>query len=116
MNLIPIAHAATQGASHTGGSLLSMLPIFVIFVAVFYFLIIRPQSKRAKQHQKLINELTIGDEVMTAGGIIGKVAKLRDPYIVITIAEGVDIKLQKSSIAQILPKLGNQQDNSEENA
>ena len=108
MSLLPTAYAASSHtAGHaTSGGFLSMLPIFIIFIAIFYFLIIRPQSKRAKAHQKLVNDLTIGDEVMTAGGIVGKVAMLRDSYIVLTVAENVNIKFQRNSIAQILPKTG----------
>jgi preprotein translocase subunit YajC len=103
MSIFPTATAATSGHA-ANGSILSMLPVIVIFLAIFYFLIIRPQSKKAKAHQQLISDITIGDEVMTAGGIIGKVSKLRDQYVFINVAEGVEIKFQKNSIAQVLPK------------
>ena len=114
MSFFPVAHAASTGHAASGGSFLSMLPVFVIFIAIFYFLIIRPQSQKAKKHQALVNDLTIGDEVMTAGGIVGKIAKLRDPYVHITVAEGVEIKFQKNSIAQVLPKTAGGQPTSEE--
>lgn len=97
--------ASTQAAHHANTqSFLEMIPMLVIFVAVFYFLIIRPQSKRSKEHQKLLNELKIGDEIMTAGGILGKVRQFRDQYIIIEINENTQITLQKNSIAQVLPK------------
>ena len=105
-SIISTAYAANHSMAHHAGagSFLSMLPMLVIFIAVFYFLIIRPQSKRSKAHQKLLNELKMGDEIMTAGGILGTVSKFRDQYIVIEVCEGTQITLQKSSIAQVLPK------------
>lgn len=103
--LINTAYAAGTTAHHTGTeSLLSMLPMLVIFIGVFYFLIIRPQSKRAKEHKNLLDNLGLGDEIVTAGGIVGKVKQLRDQFIVIEVAENSQITLQKSSIAQVLPK------------
>jgi preprotein translocase subunit YajC len=114
MSIFPVATAAT--ANHAAnGSMLSMLPVIVIFLAIFYFLIIRPQSKKAKAHQQLISDITIGDEVMTAGGIIGKVSKLRDQYVFINVADGVEIKFQKNSIAQVLPKTTNNNINTDAN-
>ena len=86
------------------GSLLSMLPMLVIFIAVFYFLLIRPQSKRAKEHKNLVDNLAIGDEVLTNGGIVGRLTKLRDSYIVIAVSKDVEITLQKNAIATVLPK------------
>lgn len=74
------------------------------FALIFYFLIWRPQSKRAKEHKELMGSLNKGDEVMTNGGIIGKLNKVDDNYIVLQIADNVEIKLQKSAIAAVLPK------------
>lgn len=83
---------------------LHMLPMLILFIAVFYFLLIRPQQKRAKEQKKLMSGIGVGDEVMTAGGIIGRVVSLKDNYAVLTIAKGVNITMQKGSIASVLPK------------
>lgn len=102
-----VAATAASNAGHAaspGGGLLSMLPMLLIFVAIFYFLLIRPQSKRAKEHKKLIEELAIGDEVLTTGGVVGRLSKLRDNYIVLAIAKDVEITMQKSAVASVLPK------------
>lgn len=93
--------AATQ-PSH--GSFLSMIWLPLLIILVFYFLLIRPQSKRAKEHKKLLQNLTVGDEVVSTGGIVAKVVKLKDTFVVLEITKGVEITLQKSSIAQVLPK------------
>jgi preprotein translocase subunit YajC len=82
----------------------SMLPMLIIFVLVFYFLLIRPQTKRAKEHRKLIDSLTTGDEVLTTGGVIGKIVRLEDDFVVLNVATNVDITLQKGAIAAVLPK------------
>jgi len=101
--IIPTAWAGEAGAQGAAG-LGSMLPMLVIFVLLFYFLLIRPQSKRAKEHRKLVAELQIGDEVVTAGGIIGKISRQVDDFVIITISDKVEITLQKSSITTTLPK------------
>ncbi len=74
------------------------------FVLIFYFLIIRPQSKRQKEHKKMIEAIEKGDEVVTAGGILGKVNKVTDNYIVITISDDVTISVQKHAVTAVLPK------------
>lgn len=102
MDLIPAAYAQGGGAAQ-GGSMIQLLMI-VVMIAVFYFLLIRPQQKRAKEHQKLVSELGKGDEVVTAGGILGKVTKVDDNYVVVEIADNMEIKLQKQSIQSTLPK------------
>jgi preprotein translocase subunit YajC len=86
------------------GSFLHMLPMLVLFILVFYFLLVRPQTKRAKEQKKLMGSLAVGDEVMTAGGIIGRITRLKDNYIGVDIAKGVEITIQRSSIVNILPK------------
>lgn len=96
------AKAAVTTSSQQGG-LVSILPMLIAFVAIFYFLLIRPQSKRAKQHRDLVSGLKLGDEIITTGGILGKIAKLDDDLIVITVAEGVNITIQKSAVALALP-------------
>lgn len=94
--------AAQAGAHH--GSTWQMLLLPILLILVFYFLLIRPQSKRAKQQREMISKIGIGDEVMTAGGIVGKITRLKDNYVVMKIAKEVEITLQKSSVATVLPK------------
>lgn len=99
--------AATTTTSATpgqGSSFLHMLPMLIIFIVVFYFLLVRPQTKRAKEQKNLLDSLAIGDEVMSAGGIIGRITKFKDNYAVMEIAKGVEITVQKNSIATVLPK------------
>ncbi len=98
-----ISNAYAQAAP-TGGSLGSMLlPMLVIFGA-FYFLLIRPQQKRQKAHTALVGALGTGDEVLTSGGILGKVTAVSEHYATVKIADGVEIKIQKSTVSQIVPK------------
>ncbi len=78
--------------------------MLILFILVFYFLLVRPQTKRAKEQKKLLGSIAVGDEVMTAGGIIGKVVRLKDNYVVLAIAKGVEITAQKGSVASVLPK------------
>ena len=94
---------AAPAAGHESG-LMSMLPMLVIFVVVFYFLLIRPQSKRAKEHRELIGNLSQGDEIVTNGGVLGQISKMSEDFVVLRIAENVNITLQKGSITKILPK------------
>ncbi|MBV8802117.1 MAG: preprotein translocase subunit YajC [Gammaproteobacteria bacterium] len=97
------AYAADAAQAPTGGgfSLVIMTGIFILFM---YFVMWRPQSKRAKDHRMLINSLVKDDEVLTSGGILGKVAKVNDNYIVLTLGENIAITVQKSSIVSALPK------------
>ncbi len=78
--------------------------MFGAIIVMMYFMMIRPQSKRAKEHKKLISELAIGDEILTTGGVLGVVSKLNDNFLKVTIAEGVDVTIQKQAIANALPK------------
>ena len=98
------AATTTSAATPQHGSILSMLPMLLIFVVAFYFLLVRPQSKRAKEQRQLMNNLTIGDEVITAGGIAGRITKLRDNYAVLLVGKEVEMVFQKSSVASVLPK------------
>ncbi len=95
-----MAETAT-GPANPGYSMFIMIGIFF---AIMYFMIIRPQQKRQKDHQKLIGSLSKGDEVVTSGGMMGKVLKVGENSIKVEIAEGVHIKLQKNSISSVLPK------------
>ncbi len=84
-------------------SLMGMLPLVLMFV-VLYFVMIRPQMKKAKEHKAMIEALAKGDEVATAGGILGKVTKLGDSFVDIEVAAGVEVHLQRSAVVQVLPK------------
>ena len=103
--LISTAFAQTAPAA-TGGtesSLLSLLPLVLMFV-VLYFIMIRPQMKRQKEHKAMVEALAKGDEVITSGGMIGRIAKLGDSYMHIEIAGGVEVQVQRSAVIQVLPK------------
>ena len=84
-------------------SLTSMLPLILMFV-VLYFVMIRPQMKKQKEHRAMIEALAKGDEVATAGGLLGKVTKLGDVYLTLELAPGVEVQLQRSAVVQVLPK------------
>ncbi len=101
-----ISNAYAQAAAPAGGTaggLMSFLPIILMFV-VLYFLMIRPQMKRQKEQKAMIDAIAKGDEVVTAGGIVGKVTKVADAYITLEVAEGTEIAMQKASITMLLPK------------
>ncbi|MGE0113285.1 MAG: preprotein translocase subunit YajC [Steroidobacteraceae bacterium] len=100
---ISTAAAQTAGAAAQPNPIMSMLPLLLIFV-VFYFMLIRPQSKRAKEHRAMIAALETGAEVATAGGIIGKVTEVGDNFVTVEIASNVLVKVQRSTISQVLPK------------
>ena len=87
-----------------GASGYSSLIMMVLFGVVFYFLLIRPQSKRAKEHKNMLEAIQKGDEVVTSGGIIGKVNKITDNFIVLNVASGVEMKFQKHAVTASLPK------------
>jgi len=101
--LISTAAAQAQGAPGQPSALMQFLPLVLIFV-VFYFLLIRPQTKRAKEHRAMIAALETGAEVVTAGGILGKVVELGDQFVVVEIADGVKVKIQRHTITQVMPK------------
>ncbi|MES2150869.1 MAG: preprotein translocase subunit YajC [Pseudomonadota bacterium] len=99
------AYAQAPAAADAGlmGNLSTFLPLVLMFV-VMYFLMIRPQQKRAKEQKSMMDALAKGDEVITAGGILGKVSKVNDTYITIEIATGTEVVIQKSAITTLLPK------------
>ena len=100
--LIPAAQAAEAG----GGGIPFGFDIFIIvaFVLVFYFLIWRPQSKQAKEHRELVSSVSKGDEIVTRGGLLGRVSRVDEQYIEVEIADKTEIKLQKAAVAAMLPK------------
>ena len=101
---ISTAYAADAPAAAGGG--MEMLIMLAVFGLVFYFMIYRPQSKRVSEHKGLMSALSKGDEVLTQGGIVGKILKVSDDkdFLVITIAEGTEVVMQKSAINAVLPK------------
>ena len=98
------ATTAAAGDPSAQGGFLSMLPMLIIFFVVFYFLLVRPQTKRAKEQRNLMGALAVGDEVMTSGGIIGKVSKIKDNQVHLTSGTHTELLMQKSAIVSILPK------------
>lgn len=100
--LIPEAYAQA-GAASPGGQLAPLL-MMVLFIVIFYFLLIRPQQKKAKEHQAMLSALSVGDEVVTAGGILGKVAALGEGVVTLEVAQGVQIKVQKFQVSSLVPK------------
>ena len=97
--LISPAHAQDAAQSDPFGF---FLPMIVIFVA-FYFLLIRPQQKKQKAHGELIGALASGDEVLTAGGVLGKITAVSEHYVTVQVADGVEVKIQKSTVSQVVP-------------
>jgi len=106
--LISSAYAQTAPAAAAGGgdlmsSLGGMLPLVLMFV-VLYFIMIRPQMKKQKEHRAMIEALAKGDEVATAGGVLGKVTRINESTLHVEIAGGVEVQVQRSAVSQVLPK------------
>ena len=97
------APAAAAAGGDMQSSLMSMLPLLLMF-EVLYFVMIRPQMKKQKEHKAMIDALAKGDEIITAGGFLGKVSKLGDSFLSIEIANGVEVQMQRSAVVQVLPK------------
>ena len=102
--LIPAAHAQATGAPPAGGLGGMSLLFPIVLIAVMYFLMIRPQMKRQKEHKAMVEALAKGDEVVTAGGMLGRISRLGDTFLHVEIANGVEIQVQRSAISQVLPK------------
>ena len=98
---ISSAWAQAQGAQQTGAT--GWLLIVLMFV-VFYFMLIRPQTKRAKQHREMVSALNEGDEIVTAGGVLGRITAINDQFVTLEIADGVRIKVQRHTIGTVMPK------------
>ncbi|HRJ53895.1 MAG TPA: preprotein translocase subunit YajC [Candidatus Thiothrix moscowensis] len=99
-----ISNAYAEGAAAPAGGGLEMILMMAVFFAIMYFMIIRPQQKRAKEHKQMLDALNKGDEVVTGGGILGKVASITDNFIELTIADNVTVKVQKQAVATVMPK------------
>ena len=102
MDLIVTTAWAQDGAA-SGGAWMQMLPLVLIFV-VFYFLLIRPQTKRAKEHKEMVAKLQTGDEVVTNGGLLGRITEVGDNFLALEVADRVTIKVQKFQVSQLMPK------------
>ena len=104
---ISTAYAQTAPAAAAGGgaesTLYSLLPLVLMFV-VLYFIMIRPQMKKQKEHKAMIDAIAKGDEVIIAGGIMGRVAKMGDSYLHIEVANNVEVQVQRAAVVQVLPK------------
>ena len=102
-----ISSAFAQTTPAAGGdlqsSLMGMLPLVLMFV-VLYFVMIRPQMRKAKEHKSMVESLAKGDEIVTGGGMLGRVSKIGDTFISVEVANGIEVQLQRSAVAQVLPK------------
>ena len=101
--LIPDAMAQSAGGAAPGGGIMPIV-MMVVFIAIFYFLLIRPQQKKAKEHQAMVTKLSAGDEVVTSGGILGKIVDVDDSFVTHEIAPNVQIKVQKFQVTSLMPK------------
>ena len=102
--LIPVAHAQAAGAAPAAPSMMSTLLFPIILIAIMYFLMIRPQMKRQKEHKAMLDKLSRGDEVLTSGGLAGVVTDIGDNFVTLEIAENVRVRVQKSAVGNVLPK------------
>lgn len=103
MDFLVQSAQAASGGEGAGNPLMSlMLPILLL--VVFYFLLIRPQQKRVKEHKQMVSELKKGDEVVTSGGLAGELTEVGDSFVQLQIAEGIEVQIQKQSVASLLPK------------
>ena len=102
-SLIPDAMAQAAGGASAGGGATPLI-MMAVFVVIFYFLLIRPQQKKQKEHQAMLSKIAVGDEVVTAGGILGKVIEVGDNFLTIEIADNVRIKVQRFQVTSLVPK------------
>jgi preprotein translocase subunit YajC len=100
--LISSAYAQAAGQSQ-GNALMQMLPIILLFVAMYFF-ILRPQSKKAKEHRDMVDKLAVGDEVVTAGGLLGRITEAGDTFVALEVAKGVEVHVQRHQVTQLMPK------------
>jgi len=99
-----VQDAWAQAAAPTSSDpLFSMLPLVLVFV-VFYFFLIRPQTKRQKEHKEMVAKLSVGDEIVTAGGVLGRVTEVGEQFVQVEVTDGVRIKVQRHTIGAIMPK------------
>lgn len=98
-----ISNAWAQEGAGASSGFVSLIPLILIFV-IFYFLLLRPQIKRAKEHRKMVEALAKGDEVVTSGGVLGRITRLDEEFVAVEIADGVVVRVQRSAISQMMPK------------
>jgi preprotein translocase subunit YajC len=103
MNMGWFIQDAYAQAEATSDTFLSLLPLVLIF-GVFYFLLIRPQNKRQKEHKELVANIAVGDEVATAGGVLGTVTAVKDQFVHVQVADGVELKIQRHTVGSVMPK------------
>jgi preprotein translocase subunit YajC len=99
-----IASAMAQDAAADAPSMLGTFIPLILIIVIFWFLLIRPQMKRNKEHRELVSSLSTGDEVVTAGGLLGRIIQVGDGFVTVKLADNVEVKLQKHSVAQVVPK------------
>ncbi|MBV8878065.1 MAG: preprotein translocase subunit YajC [Gammaproteobacteria bacterium] len=99
-----ITDAWAQAAPGAGGGQFQFALLMAAFIALFYFMLIRPQQRRAKEHQTLVSKLSAGDEVVTSGGLLGRITEVGDTFVTLEVAEGVRVKVQKVQVTQLMPK------------
>lgn len=104
LSISTVLFAENGPADSISSGALSQGLMLAAFVAIFYFFILRPQTKRAKEHRDMVGQLSTGDEIITSGGIVGKVQRVTDDFVVLTIAQGVEVVIQKQAVASVLPK------------
>src|SRR5262249_17368998 len=92
------------GGPAPAGSPYGFMLMMVAFVVIFYFMLIRPQQKKAKEHQAMLSKLAAGDEVVTSGGILGKIVEVGDSFVTVEVADGVRLKVQKIQVTSLMPK------------
>jgi len=100
--LISNAYAQAAGGSTSSG--MPQILMLLVFVGIFYFMLIRPQQKRMKEQKEMLSKLSEGDEVVTSGGILGKLTRVSDTFVTLEIADGVQIRVQRGQISQLVPK------------
>ena len=98
-----ISNAYAQAAGAEGGGIMGFLPLILMFV-VLYFVMIRPQMKRQKEVKNMLDALTVGDEVVTVGGLMGKVTSIKDQYLSVELLPGTEVKMQRNAVTAVLPK------------
>ena len=99
-----ISDAFAQGGAGGAGPGMGDFLFLIVLFAVFYFLLIRPQQKRAKEHKKMVEALAKGDEVVTTGGLLGRITKVGDNFITVEISDGLEVRVQRGSVSSLMPK------------
>lgn len=99
-----VSEAVAQDGSASGGDMLQALFFPILLLVVFYFLLIRPQQKRAKEHKLMVESLKKGDEVVTSGGMLGKILEVGENFILVDAGEGIQLKVQRQAVSAVMPK------------